>query len=1022
MWTSNEYIRAGAWLVALMAPVAVYAQVTYPFDLPAQALADSLRELGTQARINVVFDPAAVKDRKAYPLRGSYTTKEALAKLLEGTGYAGEFTDATTVVIKPLPPKPVSGNRGREEKPVELPAAHSNALSPQLDTVTVLGSLIPRAQIETSSPLITITAEQIKNRGFSSVADALQNATVNTGQINNTSINTNDLWGVKTVSLFGLDPSFTKFLIDGRPLPFYSQTAQVAVSSTDGLYTNLSTIPIDLVDRIEILPGGQSALYGSDALAGVVNIVLKKHVDFGTLDARFGWYPSGGGRERMFSAVDNVHVGKLDLMFGLQYSKQEPIWEFQRRITAQNYAGGIHPQQATSLVYVQGFSGTGYLPQPGGCDKLSALWRGTLRYYENAYGSYCGSVAAEADRSLINKDEAASFSMHGTYALSDNTQLYADVLESYEVQSRQTNASSNWIIDDPNLNDVVTISRSFAPEEISSSLDGLLRQKNYENVYTATVGGKTAFGSGWTLDVAFTRAYERSDDRQNGFFSGDGPGSYTSWVLGPQLGVDANDFPIYSPNYSLLFRPLTPTQFAFFSRADSIVSTDRNDQLRAQLTQTSLFTLPGGDAGLAVVAEDGFESWKYLPGELLSSYQIGDYAAIPSDGRRDRYAAAAELNLPLHKVLTLDLAARYDSYDAQGAHFSHPTYSIGLELRPIEGLLLRGKYSTAFKAPSLIDEFEGTSIMQNSVYDLVNCARLGFSGANITNCPPQWTFTPVTLKQTSNPNLQPLTAKTWSYGAVWSPITQLTLSADFQHSSIRNEVFLEGTDYLIQNQLYCLEGTLDPKSPTCQAANAQIIRAPTPPGSPLLGQILEVDTTKINLSREINNALNASLNYKFDLGRYGRLSLDAGYTRVLTHRQQSLPGDPLLNLLRNPQYSEFQTKGNLALTWSRNSWSATLFGTYYGPTPNYIAYINNSYNVPLAGKVASWRIFNASINFSPLPAWQLSLRANNLMNSMPPVDVTQPGTHSRPFLPQNYNPYGRQLFVEARYQFGGTKP
>jgi outer membrane receptor protein involved in Fe transport len=1022
MWTSKEYIRTGSCLLALVAPVAVYAQVTYQFDLPAQALADSLRELGAQTRINLVFDPAPVRDRKANALKGSYTAKQALAKLLENTGYADEFTDATTVVIKPLPSKPMPGNHGGSKKSIKLPEEQSGATSSRLETVTVLGSLLPRTQIETSSPLITITSEQIKNRGFSSVADALQNATVNTGTVNNTSINTNDLWGVKTLSLFGLDPSYTKFLLNGRPLPLFSQTALAGLSNTDGLYTNLSAIPIDLVDRIEILPGGQSSLYGSDALAGVVNIVLKKHIDFGTLDARLGWYPSGGGRERMFSAIDSLQLGKLNLMLGLQYNKHEPIWAFQRRITAQNYAGGIYPQQSTSLVYVQDFSGTSYFPQPGNCDKLSSLWRGSVHYYSNAYGSYCGSVAPNADRTLTNKDEAANFSVRASYAFSDSMQLYADVLESYEVRARQTNASAGWIIDDLNLNDVVDIKRLFAPEEISNSLDGLLRQKNYENTYIATLGGKAEFVSGWMLDAAFTRSYERSDDRQTGFFTSNVPGSYASLILGPQLGVDASGFPIYSPNYSLLFQSITPAQFSSFSRAASIASTDRNDQLRAQLTQTSLFSLPGGDAGLALVAEDGFESWKYLPSELLTSYQIASFSAIASDGRRDRYAVAAELNLPLHRMLNVDLAARYDSYDAQGAHFSHPTYSIGLEFRPLERLLLRGKYSTAFKAPSLIDEFEGTSTTQISVYDWVNCAKLGFTGDNIGNCPPQWLFAPATVKQTSNPHLQPLTAKTWSYGAVWSPTAELTISADFQHTSIRDEVFLEFTDYLLQQQLYCFEGTLDPSSPTCKAANAQIIRAPVPPGSPLLGQILEVDTTKINLAREVNNALNASLNYKFDLGIYGHLLLDAGYTRVLAHRQQAFPGDPLLNLLRNPQYTEFQTKGNLALTWLGGKWSATLFGIYYGPTPNYIAFTNNSYEIPLAGKVASWRIFNASINFSPLPAWQFSLRANNLMNSMPPVDVTQPGTYNHPFLAGNYNPYGRQLFVEIRYQFGDRIP
>jgi outer membrane receptor protein involved in Fe transport len=987
------------------------------FVIPAQPLASALVQFGKEAQVQVI---AAATKLDAVPspgVRGRFTPQAALVKLLSGTGYDYEFTDANTVVVKPASPprtKPAPSARGKSE--LIIPAETTT----DLDKVTVLGSLIPRAQVETSSPLMTITSEEIKNRGFSSVADALQNATVNTGAINNASINMNDTWAVKTLSLFGLDPSYTKFLIDGRPLPLFSQIAQAR--NSDELYTNLSGIPIDLVERIEILPGGQSSLYGSDALAGVVNIVLKKHVDFGTLDARFGWYPSGGGREQMFSAVDNLQIGKLDLMLGAQVSKQEPLWAFQRRITAQNYAGGIYPQQPLTLVYVQGFSGATYFPQPADCNGLSGLWRGSVRYYADPYGAYCGSVTSAAYRTLINKDDAANFSAHGTYAVSDKVQLYADLFDSYEKQSHQTNAIFSSVIDDPNLNDLVSLTRWFAPEEIANSLDSSLRQKNYENTYTTTLGGKAEFGAGWTLDVAFTRAYERSDSRQNGLLANSVPGSYGDAILGPQLGVDADGFPIYSPNYNLLFQPLTPAQLAAFSAAASIASTNRNDQLRAQLTQTSLFPLPGGDAGLAIVAEDGFESWKYLPSSLLTSGELFGFSGNPSDGHRDRNAVAAELNLPLQKMLNVDLASRYDSYDAAGAHFGHSTYSMGLEFRPLDGLLLRGKYSTAFKAPSLIDEFEGSSVSQSSVYDWVNCARLGFTGANIGNCPPQWLFAPVSLSETSNPRLQPLTAKTWSYGVVWSPTTDLTMSVDFQHTAIHDEVLQETTDYLIQNELFCMDGTLDPHSPTCQAANAQIVRAPATPGSPLLGPILDVVTTKINLAREINNALNASFNYKLDIGAYGRLALDAAYTRILAHRQQAFPGDPLLDFLGNPGFStEFRTKANAALTWSRDTWSATLFGTHFGPTPNYIASANNSYDVPLAGKVAAWRIFNASVNWSPLPAWRLSVRVNNLMNSMPPVDVTQPGSYNHPFRAGNYNPYGREVFVEIRYQFGDRK-
>lgn len=996
----------------------MFAQTTYSFNLPAQALADSLRELGSQARVNVIFDPAAVKGHSAPALKGSYLLTQALSKVLDGSGFTAEFTGATTIVIKPLPgvvPTPSSPpehNGGRHATAPPAPAT--------LDKITVLGSLIPRSKIETASSLIVITAQDIKNRGFSSVADALQNLTISTGSANGTSASVGDAWSVKTVSLFGLDPTYTKFMIDGRPMPLVSQTLATQFSNTHQLYTNLSSIPIDLVERIEILPGGHSSLYGSDAIAGVINIVLKKNVRFGTVNARYGWYSDGGGRERMLSATDSFAIGKLSLMVGAQVNDQQPIWNFQRRITSQNFAGGINPQELAPVASAHGFSGLTYFPtQASDCSKLAHLWRGSVLYEETSYGADCGSASANAYSTMMNKNQAASVNVHAEYAISGKTQLYGDFLDSYEKQSVGFAGNYGDLIYDPSLQDDVLITRNFAPEEIATSLDRLLTENKYSNTFTGTVGVKVDFGSDWNLDVGFTRGYERSDDRQIAMLADGVAGSYGNYLLGPQLGVDAGGNPIHSPNYGLLGEPVTPAQYAGYLGAGSITSSDRNDLLRAQLTQASLFALPGGDAGLALVVEEGYETWKYLPSPALTSGKLQGVSFTPSNGHRSRYATAVELDLPLFKMLTADLSARYDSYDAEGAHFSHPTYGLGLEFRPIDQLLLRGRYATSFKAPSLIDQFEGGRAQRSYATDYVNCARLGFTGANAGGCPSEYSFETINLVQASNPDLQPMTAKSFSYGAVWSPTASLSMNVDYQHISIRNEVLLQSAHLILQNELYCADGTLDPSSPTCRATAAQITRASAPPGSPLLGRVLGIVAEKVNVANELNNSITAGFQYHFALQHIGQFELSSSWTRVLTHRQQQFPGDPPIDYLHNPGFSaEFQTKGNVALSWHRGKWGATVFGTYFGPTPNYAAQLNNGYDVPFAGRVPAWRIYNASVDYSPTRAWRVSMHINNIKNSMPPIDVTSPGYLNTPFNSANYNAFGRELLLEARYQFG----
>ncbi|MEO5626103.1 MAG: TonB-dependent receptor [Dokdonella sp.] len=1014
----RQAVEGGLLVGALAAPIAVYAQVTYDFDLPAQTLADSLSGLGSQAHINVIFDPAAVKGREAPALKGNYEPKLALAKLLKGTDFTAQFTDSRTVVIKRPPPSP---KPAQDRPPMQEARSAQNAEAQpevsRLPTMTVTGSLLPRSEIDTANPLFVITAEDIKRHGFSSVADALQNLSINTGAISNTSINRSDIWSVKTLSLFGLNPDYTKFLIDGRPMPVFSQNA--VGLTTNALYTNLSGIPINLVERIDVLPGGQSSLYGSDAIAGVVNIVMKKNAEFGTIDARSGFYSDGGGRERMLSASKSFRIGELSLNIGGQVNDQQPIWALQRRITAQNFAGGIEPQQGTPNIAATGlFSGISVFPaQPSDCSNLAHLWGGSERYFTDPYGTgFCGSVSDSAYHTMINKQQGANLSVHADYAVNDNLNLYADLLDNYQMQARETDAFYSSTFYDPNVDDIVTVQRNFAPEERGGSLNDLLTEKNYENTFTGTLGGKVEFGAGWTLDVGFTRSMESNDQRRIQLLRSS---SWGQALLGPQLGTDDFGDPIYAPNYSLLADPITPAQYAANTGAGSISSTDRTDQLRAQLTQTSLFTLPGGDAGLAVVAEKGFESWKYQPGPAFYSGELDGDSFNASDGHRTRYATAAELNLPVFKMLTADLSARYDKYDSAGAQFTHPTYSVGLEFRPFDTLLLRGRYATSFKAPSLIDQFEGLSTYRTQETDYVNCARLGFAGEQIYDCPLQYQYAPANHVDTSNPDLKPLTAKSFSYGAVWQAAQTLSLSVDYQHIDIRNEVLLESDDVLLRDELHCADGTLDPSSPTCTAVNAQIVRAPPTPGSPLLGRILSVNTTKANIAQQVDDSLTARLDSSIGLGDYGRLGFNLAYTLVLDHRRQLFPGDSLIDLLNNPGWSsEFHHKVNAGLTWSKNKWDMALYGTYSGPTPNYLAQIDGSYDYPGDGKVAGEWIYNGSVSYSPTPAWRLSLQVNNILNSEPPIDISSPGSTNQPFGAGNYNPFGREISFEARYQFG----
>ena len=170
----------------------------------------------------------------------------------------------------------------------------------EISTVTVTGSLIPqRTDIETAAPITVISAEDLQVRGFTSVADAVQQASFSNGAVQGAQFSGGFTQGAKTLSLFGLSPSYVKYLIDGRPMIDYP-----ALYNGTDIITSISGIPMELVEHIDILPGGQSSIYGSDAIAGVVNIVMKKKIDGTTLQCRLS---DLSGRRRPGSAHHGGH-------------------------------------------------------------------------------------------------------------------------------------------------------------------------------------------------------------------------------------------------------------------------------------------------------------------------------------------------------------------------------------------------------------------------------------------------------------------------------------------------------------------------------------------------------------------------------------------------------------------------------------------------------------------------------------------------------------------------------------------
>jgi len=361
-------------------------------------------------------------------------------------------------------------------------------------------------------------------------------------------------------------------------------------------------------------------------------------------------------------------------------------------------------------------------------------------------------------------------------------------------------------------------------------------------------------------------------------------------------------------------------------------------------------------------------------------------------------------------MLTANASARYDDYHLAGSSVDKATYNLGLQFHPLEQLLLRGRYGTAFKAPTLADEFQGPSGSYNTLTDYYTCEKNGYTASNLGNC-PQANQSIFNTTQ-GNTKLAPITANVWDVGSIWAPIGGLYFNADYIHWAIRNEIAAQDPSKLLETEAACRLGQLDINSPTCVAALSQVIRNSG-------GAIVSVSTPKQNVAQENLGAVVAGLDYKFAAGVIGRFELTGSYTDMISHTVQQFPGDPVLNYLNNPFYStEFKTKANSSFTWTRNPVSATLYVEHYGRTPNDISTTEpGGYSLPGAGTLSPWTLCDLSVSYKPIPLVEVTFSVNNVFNAMPPVDHSYPGTEEQPYNEGDYNVYGRTLYLSASYNF-----
>jgi outer membrane receptor protein involved in Fe transport len=899
-----------------------------------------------------------------------------------------------------------------------------------LNTITVTGSLIPQAQIETANPVITLSSEDMKKQGFLNVYDALRAQPLSTGSVQDSTFSAGFTPGAETISLLGLPPDFTLFLIDGRPMADYP-----LLYNGSSNFVDLSNIPMSMVDHIDILPGNQSSIYGSAAIAGVVNVVLKKKMQGYNLEYRAGGYSDGGGQNQRFSFSGGYNTNKFNLLYSIQADDQHPMFGYNRDLTSSTLSNpNPNGRNAFPSVVAWQYKGWSSYLDPanyGGCGALGGLFGGTVSRQSrpdrganspNDPGYFCGSDTGIGYSTLMNRKRDYSGYVNFTYQINNNAQLFGSLLYAYQKQRFYAGPNYNWWAPDngnyifnPSTGYLEFYEKIFSPEEIGGQLANA--DNHIDKMYNGDLGIRGNFGdSNWNYEAYYSRSDYKDYDKQLRPLAGPVEDFFRNMFLGPQMGTYYG-YAVYEPNFSKFLQPITPAQYRGFSDYIRSTSHTSTQLLNAQITNSSLFHLPGGDVGFAAVLQAGDQVWDNPTDPRVIAGDFWGLTGTSGYGKRKNYAAAVEFLVPIFSKLSADISARYDKYDNQGVGTSDskPTYKLGLEYRPIDTLLLRANYATAFRAPDMANVFQGPSGYYSFATDYYKCQKY-----EPTTPLPDCTWDSVQYKGTDegNANLKSITAKSWGYGVVWSPNNKFTVKADYYDISIKNEISQLNVDSLMRTEAQCRLGELDANSPTCIDAFARVQRTPVNPQAQFSENLSGITVGPINVSNEHVRGVTASLAYRLDAGHYGDFTFGGNYNVTLDHTYQQYPGDPSHDLLHDPQWSsEFKSIFTGYVTWDVGDWSTTISAQRYGATPNYAAQVYGWEPSQGAGTVAPWMVYNASVKYQVTPDISTQLIVNNVFDSMPPADKTWVGW---PYYNQfNYNPFGRAIWLDLNIHFGG---
>lgn len=816
-------------------------------------------------------------------------------------------------------------NKLRDAVVVALIAGAATSVTAQaqeatnLDRISVTGSRIKSTDIETSQPVLSLTRADIEKQGVTSVADILQRVAANGAALNRTFNNGGD--GSAGVSLRNLGAERTLVLVNGRRW----------TTGLDGS-VDLNTIPTAMIERIDVLKDGASTIYGSDAIAGVVNIITKQNFDGAEANFYKGQYSAGDGEREAADFTIGTTTDRASLVLGVSYVNEKEVMAGDRKISA-----GGPP-------FFSGQSGTGIPGSYVRNDKRYVIINGV----ETPFVSNVHGYNTAPDNYLLTPNERTSLFATGSYNITDNITFRTEamynerkseqLLAAMPVTGMDLSADSMY---NPYGVELTGVNRRF------NETGGRSFNQNVKNWHF--YGGFEGFfefaDRNFDWDVGYR--YDKTDqnDLTYGLFNiqrleeAYGPsamrdGKAVCLTAGGAVIPGCAPINPLGGLGSISQEALDYTSFTAHDSA-SLVSKSYYANISGEIVQ-----LPAGALGFAAGYEGRKESGQFDPDAFIASGLSTGNGAAPTKGSYDLDEFFLELSIPVladlpgAKLLDFSVATRYSKY----SNFGNTTNNkFGFRWKPIDDLMVRGNYSEGFRAPSINNLYRGDTDSFETYAD--PCARANNpTGAVLAQCiaqgvpsnlvqpntdgeaGPLQTVEPFTWK--SNPDLKPETSTSKTLGLVWSPsfVTGLNVTLDWWQIKIEDAITRPAIGDIMDR---CYGGTAQQQAAYC----GLITRDPNYGTADERYTITNVDMPLMNLASYKVEGWDLGVLYKLPETSIGQftVSLDGTYlSKWETKSTEDAPVDG-----RQGRYLDqdpyWRIRSNLYVDWSMGD-----FGVNYG--------------------------------------------------------------------------------------------